>query len=298
MVYRSAREAVEASERAKRQGVVYKYTSKVHRECMSSQRIRVAHLGKGKRALCKDCVAYHNFNAGRSSTSKRLSSYCMERARLELERAGQAQSPGQTDAAQGDALPEQNRVSLPPSPRTDADALDQKTEPTENQPNVCNYVIISQVQEKREARNRQRKSLEAAHSKRMSELKHACEVALAADARACSCGDDSRVHFLRQEAKFAYLFVNQLVPDAIEATETLRQHLGERTHDYCYDPREKRGDMASLRALDETAVRLRELKGQYDARAAFFSRKGPEPRSLTVDRAMRENLGAVNTPKI
>lgn len=278
----SARAALEASKRVKRQGVVYEYTSKVHRSCMSSQRIRVARMGSGKQTLCKDCVAFHNFNAGRSSTSKRLSAYCAERAQLDRERTRQDQNVTDGEATETwtcepmsterQSLP----ISLPPGgrenlePEPDSDELLRDTT-AENQQDVCNHhVIIEQVQKQREAHNRRRESLKGVLSKNMAVLKQACGVALAADARACGCKDASRVRFLRQEAKFAYLFVNQCVPDAVRAAEALRCHIVEQTRDYCYDPREKESDAAAVLALDKSLLQLRALQSRYEERTAFF----------------------------
>jgi hypothetical protein len=270
--YGSARAALEAaSGREKRPGIVYEYTSKVHRSCMSSQRIRVAPLGPGKQTLCKHCVAFHNFNSGRSSTSERLSAYCMERAQLDRERTGQdhypACSPPPSSPSLECAKPE---LRLTTEPTTESGL--QKTS-TENQQDLCNRVIIAQVEKQRDAHHRRRESLKADQSKNMAVLKQACQVALAADARACACKDASRMRFLQQDAKFAYLFVNQCVPDAIRAAETLRCHIVERTHDYCYDPREKESDAVAASALDESVLQLCALQRRYKARTAFFQEK-------------------------
>lgn len=274
--YGSARAALEAaSGREKRPGVVYEYTSKVHRSCMSSQRIRVAPLGPRKQTLCKHCVAFHNFNSGRSSTSERLSAYCMERAQLDRERTGQDHHPVLSlppSSPPSDCAKPEPRPTLEP---TTGSGL--KKMSTENQQDlcnrVCNRVIIAQVEKQRDAHHRRRESLKADQSKNMAVLKQACQVALAADARACACKDASRVRFLQQDAKFAYLFVNQCVPDAIRAAETLRSHIVERAHDYCYDPREKESDAVAVSALDESVLQLCALQRRYEARTAFFQEK-------------------------
>ena len=290
--YHSARAALKASERLERHGVVYEYTSKVHRSCMSSQRIRVAHLGPGKQTLCKNCVAFHNFNAGRSYASKKVSAYCWERIMLEHERkqlaskAGYARNltnltssspysnthkPGKLESSATVALTTVGETETGMETTITKMMTTTTTATTwENQLAISNKVKIAHIQKQREALYRYRQKLEAARLENMAVLKQACHTALAADARACQGENGSRTHFSLREAKYAYNFVNQCVPDAVEATEALRRHIAGKQYGYYYHPLEKKNDAVAIRNLEKSILQLHALQERYKARTQFF----------------------------
>ena len=201
--FRYAADALAAAERVERApGVHYKYSARCHADCMAPQKIRLANDSgqSAKTRVCVNCVRYHNFCGGRSSTGKHLQ-YCLARARLESEARNEyevakvvAEDVSQDEGGAKDRTAGEDKMGTAPVPKD----------------------VSPAVRSLRHSRD----LLAEAHAEEMAFLTQACKSAVAADQRACD-SPASQSSFHSHEAKLAYALCLQLLPDAISTCAAL-----------------------------------------------------------------------------
>ncbi len=204
--FRYAADALAAAARVERApGVRYKYSARCHADCMAPQKIRLADASgqSAKTRVCVNCVRYHNFCGGRSSTGKHLQ-YCLARAQLDSEARNEYEVAKVVAERDGDG-----DADTPPTTTT------AKTTTTTT-PVVPAVGVSPAVRSLRHSRD----LLAEAHAEEMAFLTQACKSAVAADQRASGSPAPQR-RFRSHEAKLAYALCLQLLPDAISTCAAL-----------------------------------------------------------------------------